>query len=137
MAQSTNEVEVRGSADVSAMPASLPPADADRIRARIEETRAEISQTIDAIQARLSPSRFVREAKNSTVPLLMLAGVAATGLLVRALKRRRRHPRFLAGCGAGLACGAIWSSGLRRRHRQAGPAPPSRLLARSETLPGT
>ena len=37
----------------------------DEIRSQIEHTRAEMSQTIDAIQARLSPSRLVTDAKQT------------------------------------------------------------------------
>lgn len=37
----------------------------DEIRLQIEQTRAEMSHTIDAIQARLSPSRLVTEAKQT------------------------------------------------------------------------
>jgi hypothetical protein len=38
---------------------------ASEIRAQIERTRAEMSQTIDAIQERLSPARLMSEAKHS------------------------------------------------------------------------
>ena len=37
----------------------------DEIRSQIEQTRAEMSHTIDAIQARLSPSRLVTDAKQT------------------------------------------------------------------------
>ena len=37
----------------------------DEIRSQIEQTRAEMSHTIDAIQARLSPGRLVTDAKHT------------------------------------------------------------------------
>jgi hypothetical protein len=52
MAQESNQV----------IPPSLT---AGEIRAQIERTRAEMSQTIDAIQERLSPARLMSEAKQS------------------------------------------------------------------------
>jgi hypothetical protein len=39
--------------------------DTDEIRARIERTRAEMSETIDAIQERLSPRNIVSNAKEN------------------------------------------------------------------------
>ena len=66
------------------------------IRARIEHTRAEMSDTIDAIQARLSPRRLVTEAKQSVkdvtsanrVPFA-IAGAVATALAALAVVRSR------------------------------------------------
>jgi len=52
MAQESNQVS----------PASLTTTE---IRAQIERTRAEMSQTIDAIQERLSPARLMSDAKQS------------------------------------------------------------------------
>jgi hypothetical protein len=52
MAQESNQVS----------PTSLT---ASEIRAQIERTRAEMSQTIDSIQERLSPARLMSEAKQS------------------------------------------------------------------------
>ena len=37
----------------------------DEIRSQIEQTRAEMSDTIDAIQSRLSPKRVLADAKDS------------------------------------------------------------------------
>jgi hypothetical protein len=82
----------------------------DEIRSQIEQTRAEMSDTIDAIQSRLSPTRVLADARDSVteatvgrmkrLPVLPVALVAtvAAGLLVRALtngKRRRRRQRLL------------------------------------------
>jgi hypothetical protein len=56
----------------------------ERIRSQIEETRAEMSETIDAIQQRLSPRRLMSHAK---VPVAIL-GLGAAWLLVRTLRQR-------------------------------------------------
>jgi uncharacterized protein DUF3618 len=55
MGQSPGEIDQ----ETAAAPTS------DEIRSRIEQTRAEMSRTIDAIQARLSPRRIVADAKQS------------------------------------------------------------------------
>ena len=51
MAQGSDEVG-------KTVPVSAPTS--DEIRSQIEQTRAEMSDTIDAIQSRLSPTRFLR-----------------------------------------------------------------------------
>ena len=43
----------------------IPAADTERLRAQIEETRTEMSETIDAIQDRLRPGRLMTDAKAS------------------------------------------------------------------------
>jgi hypothetical protein len=43
----------------------LPSATADDIRSQIDDTRADMTETIDAIQARLSPRRLVRDVKET------------------------------------------------------------------------
>lgn len=101
MAQSPNEVVAE---------------DPVEIRAQIEQTRTEMSETIDAIQTRLSPSRVMADAKetvatatvdkvkrlasqaNGTKEIVLdtiqqnplpvaLAAVAAAGLMFRALRK--------------------------------------------------
>jgi hypothetical protein len=72
MAQDAGEVirdsSSEGHSDASAPSSSL---STEQIRAQIEETRAGMSQTIDAIQERLDPTRLVKEAvgtvKDATV----------------------------------------------------------------------
>ena len=102
MGQSPNEIgqETGASAPTSA-----------EIRSQIERTRAEMSQTIDAIHARLSPSRLVTDAKqtvkdatvgrvkrlaakakdgNNVVPVALVgaaAAAAAIGIFVRSRNR--------------------------------------------------
>ena len=155
-------------------PASLTTA---QIRSHIEETRAEMSETINAIQERLSPSRVITDAKetvkeatvgrvksltervsgrlsrasaesslgaqsalqrvrNHRVPVALI-GLAATGILLRVVRRSqtrssaeawtgaepdvsqgtesrtrigRTSAKFLAGAGAGLACWTLWAA---------------------------
>ena len=57
MGQEPNEVNGRL--------APLPSATADDIRSQIDDTRADMTETIDAIQARLSPRRLVRDVKET------------------------------------------------------------------------
>jgi hypothetical protein len=66
MGQSPSEIgqETGRLADPSTETAASAPT-SDEIRLQIEQTRAEMSHTIDAIQARLSPSRLVTEAKQT------------------------------------------------------------------------
>ena len=66
MAQSPGEVEegpVR-TGDTSTAATAAAPTTED-IRVQIEQTRAEMSDTIDAIQTRLSPARAIADAKDS------------------------------------------------------------------------
>jgi hypothetical protein len=65
MAQDPDKVTVGDLAsDRRAMTAKAPPSPTTAdIRSQIEQTRAEMSQTIDDIQARLSPSRLLTNAK--------------------------------------------------------------------------
>jgi hypothetical protein len=148
-----------------------------QIRSQIEETRAEMSETINAIQERLSPSRIITDAKetvkeatvggvkslteqvsgqlsrlsaesslgaqsvlqrvrNHPVPVALI-GLAATGILLRAVRRSqtrssaeawtraepyvsqekenttrivRTSAKLLAGAGAGVACWTLWTA---------------------------
>jgi glutathione S-transferase len=70
----------------------------EQIRARIEDTRLEMSQTIDEIEARLSPRRFLSGGRAAIVPvvaagLTILAVVAYRRRRAR-LKRSYRHVRW-------------------------------------------
>jgi hypothetical protein len=66
MAQEPNEVD-RGPLSDTGSTATAPYSSATTtdIRKQIEHTRAEMSETIDAIQERLSPARLVNDAKES------------------------------------------------------------------------
>jgi hypothetical protein len=66
MAQGPGEVGHGSSpADDTTTSTATPAPTSDEIRSQIEHTRAEMSDTIDAIQARLSPSRLLTQAKES------------------------------------------------------------------------
>ena len=66
MAQDSDEVARNANPVTPTPPAGSPPsASTDELRARIHETRAEMSQTIDAIQERLSPDHLVSETKDA------------------------------------------------------------------------
>jgi hypothetical protein len=67
----------------------------EELRAQIEQTRADISETIDAIQARLSPDRLMTDARERmVVPIAAAVGAfAITALAVRLLTRPRRRSR--------------------------------------------
>ena len=105
MAQDTGEV--------------TPAADTDRLRVQIEETRTEMSETIDAIQDRLRPGRLMTDAKASVKEatvvrvrdLAIRAGDTASGLaahssdasaIVISALRRNPVPAALIGASAGL-----------------------------------
>jgi hypothetical protein len=104
----------------------------DQIRSQIAHTRMEMSHTIDAIQARLSPrtlmsdgrERIKRAATRRVVSLARKATNGATGLMKHssqasgsaidwvgsALDWARCNPRPAAVAGAGAAAGLILSA---------------------------
>ena len=66
MAQDSSEVARNANSVTPLPPATSPPsASPDELRARIHETRAEMSQTINAIQERLSPDHLMSETKDA------------------------------------------------------------------------
>ena len=66
MAQDSDEVARNANSVTPTPPATSPPsASTDELRARIHETRAEMSQTINAIQERLSPDHLLSETKDA------------------------------------------------------------------------
>jgi hypothetical protein len=97
----------------------IPAADTERLRAQIEETRTEMSETIDAIQDRLRPGRLMTDAKASVKEatvgrvrdLAIRVGDTAAGLAahssdaratVMSAVRRNPVPAALIGASAGL-----------------------------------
>jgi hypothetical protein len=110
MAQEPNEVNGRLG--------PLPSPTADNIRSQIDETRADMTETIDAIQARLSPRRLVRDVKETVkeatvdrvVSLSKKAGTTV-GTFVKnssrapggLLERFRRNPVPMAIAGIEVA----------------------------------
>jgi hypothetical protein len=65
MAQDSDEVVRNGGPVTQTPPASPPSAATDALRGQIRETRAEMSETINAIQERLSPDHLLSEATNT------------------------------------------------------------------------
>ena len=84
--------------------------DTDSLRSDIDRTRARIAVTVDAIEARLRPSRLASEARRSvtsaaarrveTMRTHPLQTLLILGLIVVAgeiLRRRRRHAELVSG----------------------------------------
>jgi len=70
-----------------------PPDDPAAIEAGIERTRAEMSETIDAIQQRLSPENLKEEAKETASELAEQAKQAAREAVQHAVHEARIHAR--------------------------------------------
>jgi hypothetical protein len=131
MAQEPNQV-MQDSASGGAAPSSSPAT--REIRSHIEQTRAEMSETIDAIQARLSPSRLMTDAKQTakaaTVGRVKRFAAKTNGALggregrsfdaKRLLEVVRSNPIPLTMVG--LAATALTARGfMRSRNRSAQP----------------
>ena len=117
MAQSPDEVarESRGVDNANISRASLT---SDQVRSQIEQTRSEMSDTIDAIQTRLSPTRLATQAKDSVknatvgrVRRFAHSSKTAGGSFLEAV---RNNPWPAA---AAVVVAAIIVVGLRRRRR--------------------
>jgi Protein of unknown function (DUF3618) len=112
MAQGPGEVEDGATAAASST---------DDIRSQIEQTRAEMADTIDAIQTRLSPSRVIADAKDSVTDATMgrLKQIAdrTRGSGESVLQTVRANPlsiALLATAAVGLVAGAVHASNRRR-----------------------
>src|SRR5688572_17800578 len=110
--------------EVSSAPTS------DEIRSQIEQTRAEMSVTIDAIQSRLSPKRVLADAKDSvtdaTVGQVKRLTRRTKGSESGVLQRVQDNPlpvALVATAAAGLLVRAL-TNGKRRRQHQTRPATP-------------
>jgi Protein of unknown function (DUF3618) len=115
----------------------LPSATADDIRSQIDDTRADMTETIDAIQARLSPRRLVRDVKETVkeatvdrvVSLSKKAGTTV-GTFVRnssrgpggLLERFRRNPVPMAIAGIEVAAVILKELKQLRPERTGRPA---------------
>jgi hypothetical protein len=80
----------------------------DEIRSQIAQTRTEIGDTLDAIQARLSPSRVMADVRESVAEATMgrMAGLPVALLMM---------------AGTGAACWLLWRAWARptpARHRE-------------------
>ena len=129
MGQGPNEVNGK----LGPMPSATP----DDIRSQIDDTRADMTETIDAIQARLSPRRLVRDVKESVkeatvervVSLSKKAGTTV-GTFVRSssrgpgglLERFRRNPVPMAIAGIEVAAIILKELKQFRPERTARPA---------------
>jgi Protein of unknown function (DUF3618) len=129
MAQSPGEVEegpVRTGDTSTAATAAAPTT--DDIRFQIEQTRAGMSDTIDAIQTRLSPARAIADAKDSvrdaTVGGLKRLAQRTPGSSPSLLETARDNPLAALGAvavTAGLTAYLAWPSpsSTSTRKRQA------------------
>jgi Protein of unknown function (DUF3618) len=85
MAQEPNPVSGDSAADSRSPGAKAAAPTSAEIRLQIEQTRAEMSQTVDAIQARLSPRRLVNDAaesiKDATVGRVKRLAAKTNGML--------------------------------------------------------
>jgi hypothetical protein len=131
MAQEPNEIDVDGRRESHTTAATAPPPSAaDELRSQIEETRAEMSETIDAIQARLRPGAILTTAtetvKDATVDrLTSLASTASTKTSdlarsssrasVTALTWIKNHPLPVAL--ASVVCTVFVARRLKKRRR--------------------
>jgi Protein of unknown function (DUF3618) len=89
MAQGPGEVEEESvRTGDSSTAATVPAPTTDDIRSQIEQTRAEMSDTIDAIQTRLSPTRAIADVKDTVTD-------AAVGRLKRLAHRTSGSGRSL------------------------------------------
>jgi Protein of unknown function (DUF3618) len=122
MAQDPDEVtgHSRDARTTDATPAS--PSTAE-IRAQIEETRADMSETIDAIQERLSPSRMVTQAKETVKEatvgrvknLAQRASTAAGDLAEQSARTRATVRRMMSSNFVPVALVSIPSAWLLMR----------------------
>ena len=85
MAQEPDPVNDESAADSRSPGAKTPSATTAEIRSQIARTRAAMSQTVDAIQARLSPRRLVNDAaqsvKDATVARVKRLAAKSNGML--------------------------------------------------------
>lgn len=110
-------------------------ASVSELKAEIERTQAEISSTVEQLQARLAPSRLVDDVKRAARASIseMSAGVRGAALSAsaaaatqarlgteRARVRLRQNPTPLVLAGAGLAAALmhVADQRLRNRHRR-------------------
>jgi Protein of unknown function (DUF3618) len=122
MAQGPGEVEEESvRTGDSSTAATVPAPTTDDIRSQIEQTRAEMSDTIDAIQTRLSPTRAIADVKDTvtdaTVGRLKRLAHRTSGSGRSLLETARDHPlpvALLAMAAVGLIVRAL-NNGNRRR----------------------
>ena len=123
MAQGSGEVEegsVRTADSSTAATAAAP--STDEIRSQIEQTRAEISDTIEAIQTRLSPARVIADAKDSltdaTRGRLKRIADRTRGSRENALQTVRANPWLIALLATGAVALVLGARHANNRRRQ-------------------
>ena len=129
----------QGSGEVGEGPVQTATADgiasaptSDEIRSQIEQTRAEMSDTIDAIQSRLSPKRVLADAKDAvtdaTVGRVKRLTQRTYGSGGGVLQRVQDNPlpvALMATAAAGLLVLAMTNQKRRRRHQSMPSTPRS------------
>jgi Protein of unknown function (DUF3618) len=124
MAESSGEVTHGPIQTANASADGVPSAPtSDEIRSQIEHTRAEMSDTIDAIQTRLSPKRVLPDAKDTvaeaTVGRVKRLTQRANGSGARVLQKVQDNPMpaaLLATAAVGLLVRALMNGKRRRQH---------------------
>ena len=100
----------------------------DEIRSQIEQTRGEMSDTIDAIQSRLSPKRVLADAKDSlteaTVERVKRLTSASRGEVWQRMQDNRLPIALLATAAAGVLVRSLTNRRRRRPRRRIPTAPP-------------
>jgi uncharacterized protein DUF3618 len=117
MGQESNTATTEsGSVEQSTASTSAPSVTTDEIRSQIEQTRAKMSETIDAIQSRLSPRRLmtsfgaeraIQVVKSNPMPMALI-GAAVAALTVRAWMRSRNGTLRTANIRDTYAGHATW-----------------------------
>jgi hypothetical protein len=119
----------QGSDEVAEGPVQTTTADeistSDEIRSHIEQTRAEMSDTIDAIQSRLNPKRVLTDARaamtDAAVGRARHVAERTYGLAGRVLQRVHDNPlplALVASAAAGLLVRALTNQKRRRQRRR-------------------
>jgi hypothetical protein len=126
MARDTDTVTASSGNGNPGAAAASPEASPAVIRSQIEDTRAHIGETIDAIQDRLSPKRLLSGAKESLKDATVgrvkriaddwrATDSGSDGTLSRAMTLARQHPVPAAVAGVALAAVAVRAMRSSRR----------------------
>ena len=103
---------------------AIPSASSEKIRSQIEQTRAEMTETIDAIQSRLNPKRVMSDARaavtDAAIERVRHLTRRTYGLGAVVLQRVQDNPLpvVLVASAAGLLVLALTNQKRRRQHRR-------------------
>ena len=124
MAQGSGEVGERPVQTASADGVPSAPT-SDEIRSQIEQTRAGMSDTIDAIQSRLSPKRVLADARDSVneatvgrVKRLTRRTDGSGGGVLQMVQGNPLPVALMATAAAGLLVRALTNAKRRRQHER-------------------